>query len=237
MKDQSFGAKIVVFVLGIAVIAAGAFLLISDREYDIAKFIISCIVVMIVYILAFLPILIEGFFRSNVSAMVIGGVVYYRGMIPYACASIAIIVRMYMGLPIRFAILAQCISLAVFLLYFFLSFFTQAHIENVAAAEETKKAGVMLLREEGNQLALAADRLGEKDKDLKESIKKLAGDFRFLSPSDNERAIELEDRMIRLLEELNADRIFANSENRDLTSVREKVGELDYLYKQRKSIL
>ncbi|MCR5768785.1 MAG: hypothetical protein K6G45_09890 [Lachnospiraceae bacterium] len=236
MKKLTNGSKIVIFLFGIAVLAISAFLLSQFSKTDVGKFVITCIIIAVIYILAFLPFFIEIFSSRNEAGRVISNVIYYKGMIPFTVASLMIIIFMYIGLPVRFAVIAQGICFAVFLIYFFLACFTKGHIENIAVEEEKKKSTVAFLREKTKLLAIEADQLNGNNIDLKNSLKKLAEDFRYLSPSENQAAIDLDNKMIRIIEEFLSD--FSSIQINDSASsgLNEKVKELELLFKQRKSI-
>jgi len=105
-----------------------------------------------------------------------------------------------------------------------LSYYAAVHAEQVRAAEEQKAGTLDCLKQKAAELREDIDAATEDDA-LRAGVKKLTESIRFLSPSDDPQAHNLEDRLIEKLAAL------------DLTGdAASQLQELEDLLQQRKSI-
>ena len=229
--------KILVFLLGMIVITVSGILLQPYFKIDTGKIIFVAISVFLMYITVFLPVLLKSFSPQNADRVFVGGAVYFIGMVVYLLVSIILIVGIINVLSLRIAVVVQLVAVFVFSIYVLTACYTSDYIKDVNKSEGKKKNLVLILREKTSRLDSFAEGLkDENNKELKESIKKLSEDFRYLSPSDNNHAVELEQRMLVIVDDLLTDRYFTMSENMDKSLVEKKIDELNVIFNQRKKI-
>ena len=236
MKKKSLLFSILIFAAGLLLIVAAGILLHSLIPLETEKYIFMWNSIGVVFILAFVPIFFEQLTVRNADRKVISLVVYYRGFVVYALLSAAIIVLLFKFLELKYAILLQVAVLILFAVYVGVSYLVSGHVKNVAEAETAKTATVESLRARAQSLVILTDRLGDGDNDIREMARKLSDDLRYLTPSNDQNARNLDDQISMMLDSLTSDSYFVRPNTQSRENVVRKLDALKTLFAQRKAI-
>ena len=236
MKKKSLLFSILIFAAGLLLIVAAGILLHSLIPLETEKYIFMWNSIGVVFILAFVPIFFEQLTVRNADRKVISLVVYYRGFVVYALLSAAIIVLLFKFLELKYAILLQVGVLILFAVYVGVSYLISGHVKNVAEAETAKTATVESLRARAQSLVILTDRLGAEDDDIREMARKLSDDLRYLTPSNDQNARNLDDQISMMLDSLTSDSYFVRPNTQSRENVVRKLDALKTLFAQRKAI-
>ena len=228
MKKKSLLFSILIFAAGL--------LLNTLIPLETEKYIFMWNSIGVVFILAFVPIFFEQLTVRNADRKVISLVVYYRGFVVYALLSAAIIVLLFKFLELKYAILLQVGVLILFAVYVGVSYLVSGHVKNVAETETAKTATVESLRARAQSLVILTDRLGDGDNDIREMARKLSDDLRYLTPSSDANARNLDDQMSMMLDSLTSDSYFVRPNSQSRENVVRKFDALKTLFAQRKAI-
>lgn len=199
---------------------------------------LSCATVISVYLGAAAPLfLTEINHGSNLDSLFTGGAVYYRGIMIYALISlVGILLNQFMTIRFSTAVLIQAIAVFVWLLYAYCACAAGHATSSVALREKKKTEYLDQMREKMQVLKVKAEQLDEEQKSLKEMMRKLCDSVRYLSPSDQQQAVELERQMLLMIEEISMDPVLAGNRNSSEQQLKEKLKQLELLYKQRKNV-
>lgn len=234
MKKNSISVSFIVFVLGMAVLGAAFVLLSNLFMFNPFQYIFSCINVSLMYLAFFLPF-IYGVLKGNIAASVIGGTVYYRGLMKYCTVSVANIVLGFIAIPLNIAILIQSVALFVFVLWVIMAIAAKGHLESAYRNEEIKKSPVMELRSCGAKLMALSARL-DKDNSIRIQSEKIAEDLRYLSPGNTVDEHDLERKMLVVLDGIIKDGYFLSEGSGNVDLLEDKFRDFDVLYRERKNM-
>ena len=236
MKKKSLLASLLIFAAGLLLIVAAGILLHKLIPLETEKYIFMWNSIGIVFILAFVPIFFEQVTVRNADRKLISLVVYYRGFVFYALASAAIIVLLFGILELKYAILLQVAVLILFAVYVAVSYLVSGHVKNVAETENAKTAPVDSLRARAKSLVILADRLGAEDEDIRRMARNLSDDLRYLTPSNDPNAQNLDNQISLMLDSLTSDGYFMRPNPQARENVIRKFDALRTLFAQRKAI-
>jgi len=226
-----------IFIFGLAVITA-AFIFMPVKENS-EKWRINYLWISITlsYIVIFFPSFFPPRDTDSSGAAFISGGVYYVSDGLFAAASIILAVLVYNGifLTLFWPLVLQGILFFFFLIQVYLCVLTAAHTSSVSQMENQKRASVMDLRQYSQMLSVTASSLGVENTELKKELDTICNELRYLSPTNNISAKNLEAKMISALQEISGDPIFTCKEASNINAVK-KAAELSLLIKQRKTI-
>ena len=228
MKKKSLLASLLIFAAGLLLIVAAGILLHNLIPLETEKYIFMWNSIGVVFILAFVPIFFEQITVRNADRKLISLVVYYRGFVFYALASAAIIVLLFRILELKYAILLQVAVL--------ISYLVSGHVKNVAETENAKTAPVDSLRARAQSLVILTDRLGAEDEDIRRMARNLSDDLRYLTPSNDPNAQNLDNQISLMLDSLTSDGYFMRPNPQARENVIRKFDALRTLFAQRKAI-
>lgn len=233
-KSELSITGLIVFIFG-ALVLVVAWILLSPFFPDTQdKFTFSCISVLLVYGLYFLPMFLAPF-RGDPAGIAVSGTVYYKGVSGYTLVSAANIFFLFRFFPLAVSIVIQCAALFVLLIWAFMALFSKAHVDSSLQAEESKKSMLMDLRDKAKRLAAMTSGL-EKNAPARVLAEKIAEDMRYLSPSDTSAARDLERRLLAKLDAILMDSSLTSGVDFISDSLQSKFSEFDTLYKERKNI-
>lgn len=236
MKRREYSAvRLILFILGIVVLAFAFLMLAPLFEDNRAQYVFSCVSVSLLYLAVFLPIVL-GSLRGGVAAAAASGAVYFKGLITYCVISVADIALAFTVLPLSVAIVIQCVALFIFIVWLFMAVVTKSHIESSLQNEEIKKSPVMELRSRSLKLSSLAAGL-DKGNSIRVSAEKIADNMRYLSPGNKEDAHDIERRMLAVLDSIIMDSYFASEGEQPTASLESKFKNFDALYRERKNML
>lgn len=238
MKKDFSIFKLLIFMLGLAIIVLAAFLIGPLWERDTWRMVYSWISIALIYTAFALPLVLHNGTRDGDSTHVfIGGIVYYRGVIVYAIVSLGIIFLVeLLRIPAAYAVVAQCVMIFVFMVYFFVACFTDDHIVTVNRQERSKMAVLQVLRRKSENLAIKADTLDDAYRTIKEGIAGIKDDIRYLAPSDDPAAFDLEKKIENAIDEISGNDIWIMKENVSGQFIDKQLSDLKMLIAQRKKI-
>ena len=238
MKKDFSIFKLLIFMLGVAVIVLAAFLIGPVWEIDTWRIAYSWISIGLIYTAFALPLVLHNGMQDEDSTHVfIGGIVYYRGVIVYTIVSLGIICLVeFLRIHAAYAVVAQCVMIFAFMVYFFVACFTDDHIVTVSRQERSKMAVLQVLRRKSDNLAIKAETLGDVHKNIKDDIVGIKDDIRYLSPSDDPAAFDLEKKMENAIDEISGNDIWVMKENVSGQFVEKQLADLKVLIAQRKKI-
>lgn len=235
MKKREYHAvSLILFILGIVVLAF-AFLLLSPLfENNRAEYTFACVSVSLLYLAFFLPIILYSF-KGGVSAAAASGAVYYKGLTLYGVISIADIILEFTVIPLSIAIVIQIIALFVFVVWIAMAVITKSHIESTLQDEEQKKSTIMELRSRSRKLSALAAGL-DKGNIIRESAEKIADNMQYLSPGNTADSHDIERRMLAVLDSIIMDSYFVSDGNLPTDSLESKFRNFNVLYRERKNM-
>lgn len=235
MNKRTFSlAGLIIFIIGVPVLAS-AFLLLSPFFLDKqAEYIFSCVCVSLIYLAFFLPVFI-GSLRGNIAGVAVSGTVYYKGATIYSVITAADIVLVFTFLPIAVAIAAECVALFVLIIWIFMALLTKGHIDNSLRDEEIKKSLVMELRSKSDRLVSMTSVL-DKSNTLRVRAEKIAENMRYLSPGNSTEARDLERRLMTILDTILMDGSLTSAEGVPSDPLLNKFNDFEVLYRERKSM-
>lgn len=234
MKKNSIAVHLIVFILGVAVLGVAFVLLSNLFMFNLFQYIFSCINVSLIYLAFFVPF-ISGALKGNIEASVIGGTIYYRGLMKYCTVSVANIVLGFVAIPLNIAIVIQGVALFVFVLWVIMANATKDHLESTYINEEIKKSPVMELRSYGTKLIALSAQL-DKGNSIRIRSEKIAEDMRYLSPGNTVDEHDLEHKMLTVLDSIIEDSYFLSGGNGNTDSLEDKFRDFDVLYRERKNM-
>lgn len=235
MKKREYSAvRLILFILGIVVLAFAFLMLGPLFEDNRAQYVFSCVSVSLLYLAASIPIVL-GSLRGGVAAAAASGAVYFKGLITYGVITIADIALAFTVLPISVAIVIQAVAFFIFIVWLLMAFVTKNHIESSLRDEEAKKLPVMELRSKSQKLSALAAGL-DKGNSIRVSAEKIADNMRYLSPGNTKNEHDLENRMLVLLDSIIMDSYFVSEGGLPTASLESKFKNFDALYRERKNM-
>lgn len=229
--------KTIFFVVGLLVVCAVAVVTYPLLTSIIWRHMLIWVDVILIYCAVVLPIVLSFVTNKNTAKVFVGGIIYYRGVIVFALLSAAIVVFSFVvPFSMALSIVLQCAAILAFLLYFFLACFTAEHIDGVEDAEKKRLASVLELRNKAENLSISANSLSDEYKSIKESAIRLSDNIRYLSPSNDRKALELESKMLQLMELTSKDLLYLSTQNCSSETINTHFRELNQLYEKRKTI-
>lgn len=232
-NNEYMAVKLIIFFLGLAVLAVIAVVLTPIFDLRIGEYIFSCISIVSAYIAGFLPLLISRF-RGQVTAVVSGLAVYYKAMSTYAAITITNVVLLLISvLSIGISIAIQCVAMFVLLIWGFLALISKDHIDSVNQEEKQKKSNVIELRSKADRLVAMSSRVDNNS--IRTAVNNIAENIRYLSPGNSKKSYELECRMLIMLDSILIDSYFSGDEG-SLGSLENKLDDFNTLYLERKNM-
>ena len=236
MKKSEFSpVRLILFILGIIVLAFAFTMLAPLFEYKQKQYIFACVCVSLLYLAISIPILLISF-KGGIAGTAVSGAVYYKGLSIYSVVTVADIALAFTVFPLVIAIVIQAIALFVLIIWLFMAIVSKNHIESSARTEEIKKAPVMELRSKAQRLSALAAGL-EKGSSIRTASEKIADNMRYLSPGNTRAEHDLEYKMIATLDSIIADSYFVAGGGTPSASLESKFTDFEALYRERKNML
>lgn len=192
--------KMVLFVLGLAVIAAVFYVInpggtagVSDGQKFLWVNIIVC------YFLIFVPFLFSSINIKNIDTKITSTTNIWLSVIIFVIAAgilSVLVMREDVQVSIRLAVLIELVLFFVLTVFTYFGYAAGAHIGEVQAAEQKSLGKIAELKNAFEMLSLKTDMLADDFHDQKAKIKKLCDDVRYMSPVDTDAASSLEGKLI-----------------------------------------
>lgn len=205
MNTRSFSpTRLILFLFGAAAIGLVIWFVIPDalREAHAMAFLI--LTALLIYAAALLPLV---FYLRMTDGTLIGGIIYYRGVAVFGALSAALMLIVLLTMRVKpLIIILELLFVVVFAVYETVSFSVAAHIDNVQRAETMKRDTLDYLRRKAAELQIRTDALDAGDRETRAAVQRLAEDLRFLSPSDQAQAVNLERQIAAKIDSLDLSR-------------------------------
>lgn len=233
-ENKSLTIKLSLFVAGAIIIILG-FMMIPIPMVDSWTSGYILVSVFLMYTAVFLPFLLHFFRKEKAGAVFTGGSVYYKGLMVYIAVSLLIMkmtaVKVFSH---KVTIIAQLAALLVIAVFINLAETASEHTAAVEKEEHEKSEVLNEIKKNARNLTAAAESISSLDAGLKKKIEDFAENIRYVSPSSDSNAADLENMMYELLECISSD-IGHYSLAKEKT-LSEKVDQITLLCLQRKNI-
>lgn len=231
-KSQLSVFKIVLFVLGFAVIGA-AFLIVNlpfpeDGISAEKKFFWINLVAM--YLVFFCPLFFSSISTKNLDEKIVPTVgVWTSGLVFEAAALVLSILVLAAVLSIKAAAVIELVLLFFCAVFVYFGYFSGNHISNVQAAEKKSISELSKVKSAFEILSLKSSSWKDDLYMQKEKIRKICDDVKYLSPVGSEAAADVEKNLSDKAAEI-------SSSNLTASELDGKIGEIEILLRQRKTM-
>ncbi len=202
MKEKFSLNKLYIFI-GIAAAVTAILLLIMPKAHWLSWRPVFIIIAAVLFIGGWaLPFIYNLKSMDKVAGVTIGAV-YFKGLLIYSAAMVLLILLVLIGLfNLKWAFALLVLVLIAFGLFVLLSGALAEHVSKVAQSEMEKTVVLDELKSKAEALSELASAEPGLSVETKQTIKKIAQDIRYLSPSDNPQAIAQEGEMLSVIETL-----------------------------------
>lgn len=236
--------RLIIFIIGLVIILAAPFVILfgTPAKYlvnliDTSRIIFVWISIIILYIGLFLPAVLPLKNKRDSGGLFVGTAFYYKGFIVYAVLSFIIMkLALNVMIPLAIVILAQAVAVFAWLIFIYFACHTTSHINEVAEREEVMLSQINRIRQELANLQIRASALPIEKKVLKDKIERLNEDFRYISPSNDQRAVMIEKNILNAINAVSHSAVFQGGNDMGDERLMRQLDEISMLYQQRKSI-
>lgn len=216
-------ARLILFLAGAVILALLVLFLFRGAARTATAIAFMIYVALSVYAIAVLPLVFT--FQVD-DGMVIGSIIYYRGVWVFAGLSAVIFVITLLAKRVTPLILVlEIAAIFVLFLYLLVSYRLAANTLKVQKKEQQKKAALDELKAQALLLQQRADLLDNEAASVKERLRKLTDSVRYLSPSDDPKAAPMETKLLDMMATID----LADISPQDLQ-------DMELLYQQRKAL-
>ena len=228
--EKSYAFRLFLYLFGLVIIILAAifwtipFLMLWQSVF-------FWLLVLSVYLIMFLPFVIDILNETSLNFVFTGGIVYYRGAIIYTIIALILMWMDISGLArMKVLYIGFLVALFVYFVYVYLACVAGEHTEKVIQHNQEKKAVLDEVKFRANSLINITE--NNQDNLLQSELQKIQEDIRYISPSDDPRAADLEYQILDLIDDL------TNIQNGKETgnSTGEDLKKLKLAVKQRKDI-
>jgi len=223
------------FLLGLALIIGGFFLFGTNLANDI--FVLNIVVSTIVFSLYFFDILFPLVDFKDSSQRTVGslGIRWFVVIIYSALAIALMIVANLKNPPFTFSIqlLVQGILAFGLVLGFITVHNSAKKVSNVYQREQQARSLLNEMKDATYNLVQKTRNMENLPPYLKSKIEQISEDMRYISPSNNQEATELEKDFLDKLQNIN---LYLNRENIDLDAIEKDIQVCKQVYERRKQI-
>ncbi|MDR2841733.1 MAG: hypothetical protein LBV52_00850 [Spirochaetaceae bacterium] len=197
-KNQSLIFRIVLFLLGAAIIAL-AFFLFGNGSSELSqndKFIWASIAIM--YIVFFCPFFFSKITIGNFSVKIPNLALVWTALVFYIVISIGIIALLKTShISFNTALVIQAILFFLLAISVYFAYFAQTHVQNVAAEEAHIRQNLSEAKTKAASLLINVQNLNGQYESVQKTILRTLDDIKYLSPVSNDSELEL--KIIALL--------------------------------------
>jgi hypothetical protein len=180
-----------------------AFFLINDGRALSGKDTFTWVSIAVMYLFFFVPFFFSVIRVGGFSVKIPSYTLIWAGIFLYLPASIIVILLLQSSLvSLKAALIIQAVLCFLFFLNVYFGYFASSHVRNVAAGEAGTMRFLTKMKNNAASLALKAGMLGSAYEPLGQSIKAAAEDIRYLSPVDEGKSVELDVKILDVLENL-----------------------------------
>ena len=202
MKEKFSLNKLYIFI-GIAAAVTALLLLIMPKAHWLTWRPVFIIIAAVLFVGGWaLPFILNMKSLDKVAGEAIGAI-YFKGLIFYSAVMVLLILLVLIGLfSLKWAFALLVLVLIGFGLFILFSGALVKHVSDVAESEMKKTAVLDELKSKAESLSALVNADPGASVETKQTIKKIAQDIRYLSPSDNPQAIACEGEMLSTIEML-----------------------------------
>lgn len=229
-KNQLGTFKVILFVLGLAVIGA-AFLIVNlpfpeDGIPGREKFFWINLAAM--YLVFFCPLFFSSISTKNLDSKITPAIGIWISVFIFEIAALFLAVLVLASpFSMRAAAVIELVLFFVCAVLIYFGYFSGNHIANVQATEQNSLAGIAKVKNAFEILNLKSNLWNDDLDDQRTKVKQLCDDVKYLSPVDTEEAQKIEQQLTAQAAVL-ADSHFTPTE------LDERISEMELLIKQRK---
>jgi len=202
MNTQQLGLfKILLFFSGFVVIAV-AFMILNlpipeDGLSDIQKFI--WIEIPLCYLIFIVPLFFSSISSRNIDTKITSTVHIWLGVSIFEMTAITLIVLVVNEvIPIKNAVLVELVLFFILAIFVYFGYFAGNRIGKVQNEEQQSLNKIADLKEAFKMLSLKSDTWSDELYEQKVKIKKLCDDVCYISPVDNDVALNMESKLLIL---------------------------------------
>lgn len=228
--EKSYAFRLFLYLFGLIIIILAAIFW-TIPSLLLWRSVYFWLLVLSVYLIIFLPFVIDILPEKSLHFVFTGGIVYYRGAVTYTVIALILMWLDLSGIAgMRFLYIGFLIALLVYLVYVYLACIAGTHTEKVIRHNQEKKAVLDEVKFKTESLINIAE--SNQNEQLLNELQKIQEDVRYISPSDDPRALDLEYQILDLIDDL------TNMQNgKDTESgFEDDLKKLKLAVKQRKSI-
>ncbi len=231
--------KFMILIFGLAVIGcAYAFGPTADiPEEESWRRTYMWISVLAAYLMIFVPIMFPPSDSDDTGGIFISGGLYGISILLFVLISIILAIAVFNGAfeSLFWPLMIQAVFFFIFLLSILGGSLVTTQISAVAGEQKQMRAVMDEIRQRAQMLSIQCSSLGENHNVFKQQVENISNDLRYLSPSKNPMAVDIENRINMALTQISVDPIFTSAEASNANAM-SKVSEIQILIKQRKAI-
>lgn len=225
--------RAVFFVAGIGIIGAAFFLFKPAGELSEAQNFLW-VNILIVYLLVALPVLLIRVSTKTVDKKTPLLTILYSNLW-WILLGIALLIAGTLTniLAIKVSIILEVILFFIFLGFVCIGFFANAHVSHVMKKEETLLSPIKEIRASMNILSVLAVNFDESLSAEKNKIEQLNEMARYISPVENDEAINLEHKILQKIKETQSN-VESVSQETFKIALKKDLSDLETLFNMRK---
>ncbi len=219
--------KRVLCASGMAVLLL-AFKILDFGFPDKASGYLAYVICELVYFGWFAPFVLNLNDNKGTGNLFIGEGIYYKGILVYTICSLVIVGGTWIGLfSFKLALVLALASLVLLGMYIYLSFSSAEHIYAVKESQDALTSNLAELKRAVSSLTASLDAY-ERNDDVRHEVDNLCSNLRYLSPSKDPEARNLEIEMLTMIKDL------GNAGDDD--TILRQIARVNKMFKQRKMI-
>jgi hypothetical protein len=201
-RNVLFVFKCILFLFGAGIVFL-AFNLTTGGQELTQNDVFMWINIAILYFVVFLPFFFSSLRIGTFSAKISSLAMVWTGIFLYVPASIVVIVLLRSGtVSFNAAVVIQAVLVFLFALDVYFGYFANFHVTSVEQEERDLTRFLMEIKSTAASLRLAAGRLPDEYEKPKKKLGQVLDDIKYISPLQDNAGIDLEIKIISVLESL-----------------------------------
>ena len=208
-RNNAMALRCLLFAAGLAVLLVALALLEPYSLGGVGARVFTVVVSVSLYVVLVGPLVLGGALQSMSVGQIVAGGMYAKAAIIYALCSVGTMAcaNLVPQPPLGLLVVVQLVGLVAIGAYVAMGDATQAHVSSVELGEQARLAPVKAMRASAARLevlALELDAATSPDcADAQRRVRSIAEDVRYLSPSSNPQAAQLDVRIDHNLSAMN----------------------------------
>ena len=208
--NHSLALRVVLFVIGLAILVTALFLLLPYRTINGSAALFTTVDAIVLYAVIFAPLLMDWDKDTLAVGKVASMGIVWRAIVPYTVVTLMVLyyTNSMPYPPLKLLLVVQLVAAFGLAIALYLARETEAHISDVAHEELAVRSSVTRLRTMADQLVTAAAYLDPQEggtaKELVTLVDRIAEELRYTTPVHTEEALALERHIATNIDELTA---------------------------------